>query len=79
MKQILIALSLITLSSAAIAADGVEFSAVDLDTNGVVSFEEAQTAMPELTAEGFAAVDIDASGDLSLEEFTALPGAMVAN
>ena len=46
-----------------------EFATVDADASGGVTFEEAQVAWPDLTAEAFAAADTDANGELSLEEF----------
>ena len=70
MKKLLIAAAALAATSGlALAAD---FAAVDTDSSGAISMEEAKAAMPDLTDEAFTAADADGSGDLSPEEFEAL-------
>jgi len=54
------------ISTAALAAD---FSALDADGSGGLSFAEIQAAAPSVTAEEFAAADTDGTGELSRDEF----------
>lgn len=53
-------------------AQAPEFSSVDTDQSGGITFEEAQATMADVTEERFQAADADQSGDLSEEEFQAL-------
>ena len=60
-------------SSAALAAEG-DFAKADSDTDGALTMQEAQAAMPDITAEQFNAADADGSGSLSAEEFQSVTG-----
>lgn len=71
-KLLIAAIATVGFSTAALAQEGTDFASVDVDGSGDVSFEEAQAAWPELTAEAFAAYDIDGSGGLTPEEYDAL-------
>lgn len=44
---------------------------LDADGDGMVSYEEALVAMPEMTEEEFSALDADADGMLNTEELAA--------
>jgi hypothetical protein len=68
MKRLVITLAAAALSAPAFA-QAPEFSTVDVDQSGGVTWEEVQAAMPEITEEQFQAADADESGDLSEEEF----------
>src|SRR5690554_6937923 len=72
MKQFfsLPALLALTLAPAAYAQEAPDFAAADMDGDGYLSVEEAQTAFP-----GLAITDIDGDGMLSQSEVEAvLPG-----
>lgn len=73
-KIILTSLFALGLSGAALAqaAINTEFTAVDTDLNGTISYSEAVIAWPDLTEQAFAEADIDGSGELSPEEYEAL-------
>ena len=53
----------------ATAAHAADFSAIDADGSGGLSFAEIQAAAPSVTAEEFAAADTDGTGELSPDEF----------
>lgn len=53
-------------------AQGVDFNSLDTNTDGKISFEELQVALPDLTAEDFAVLDTDGDSALSQEEFAVL-------
>lgn len=79
MKKIALStLIVLGLSGAAFAQAATDLVSVDTDVNGAVSFEEAQAAWPDLTAEAFAAADTDANGELSAEEYALLTSAAPA-
>ena len=63
-----VAATLLTIS----AAQAAEFAEVDGDSDGMVSMEEAQAAMPDLSEEKFTAADADGDGSLNAEEFASL-------
>ena len=48
-----------------------DFSAVDADQSGTVSFDELSAAMPGVTQDLFNKADVDQSGDLSKTEYGA--------
>lgn len=53
-------------------AQALDFNSLDANGDGVISMEELQAAIPDLTPESFAMLDTDADGALSAEEFAAL-------
>lgn len=53
-------------------AQALDFNALDANADGVISVEELQVAIPDLTPESFAMLDTDTDGSLSAEEFGAL-------
>ncbi len=60
-----------TASSAALA-QGMSFEAVDVDQNGLVSFEEISAAVPTLSEEVFKAADANQDSMLDQEEFATI-------
>jgi len=70
-KVIITAASIAVLSAAPALAATPDFTAIDTDGNGSVSFEELVIVMPETSKEQFAAADLDKSGELSKDEFKA--------
>lgn len=73
MKRILVAFAITGFSVPAFA-QAAEFSAVDTDQNGVLSWEEVAAAMPDTSEEAFRTADVDGSGDLSAEEYATVTG-----
>ena len=70
-KTVLSLATLIGLSATGGAfAQALDFNSLDANADGVISMEELQVAIPDLTAESFAMLDTD--GSLSAEEFAAL-------
>ncbi len=61
----LIAASLITLPMAALAAD---YMAADTNQDGMLSYEEVQAILPEVTTDMFIAVDADGDGLINADE-----------
>lgn len=61
----LIAASLITLPMAALAAD---YMAADTNQDGMLSYEEVQAILPEVTTDTFIAVDADGDGLIAADE-----------
>ena len=59
-------------------AQALDFNALDANADGVISVEELQVAIPDLTPESFAMLDTDTDGSLSAEEFGALMPATAA-
>lgn len=74
-KIILTSLFALGLSTAAMAQAATDFTSVDTDANGGISYAEAVVAWPDLTEEAFAAADLDGNGELSAEEYDALVAA----
>lgn len=72
MRKILAAAAIVAFASPAFAQ--LDFDAVDVNADGVVTWEELQAAVPDATEEQFQAADLDGSGDLDREEFSALLG-----
>jgi Ca2+-binding EF-hand superfamily protein len=60
------------LLSAAVSATAADFATTDTNGDGVVTLDEAQAAMPELTEDMFTSADADGSGSLSPQEFLTL-------
>jgi len=77
-KIILSSLVVLGLSSAAFAQAATDFTSVDADASGGISYTEAVAAWPDLTQEAFAAADVDGNGELSAEEYDALVAASAA-
>ncbi|MAL78524.1 MAG: hypothetical protein CMN55_05340 [Sneathiella sp.] len=72
MRKLIISTATVTLLAAAPAmAAAPEFSKIDTDGNGSVSYEELIVVMPNVTKEQFASVDTDQNGELSQEEYEA--------
>lgn len=72
MKKLLItAASVTVLSAAPVLAATPEFSAVDANGNGTISYEELVVMMPDTSKDQFASADADGSGELSIEEYEA--------
>lgn len=69
MKKMLATMAIVAFAAPAFAQD---FTTVDADASGTVTWEEVQAALPDITQEQFQAADADGSGDLSAEEFAAL-------
>jgi hypothetical protein len=61
----LIAASLITLPGVAMAAD---YMAADANQDGMLSYEEVQAILPEVTTDTFMAVDADGDGLINADE-----------
>ena len=61
----LIAAGLVTLPMAALAAD---YMAADANQDGMLSLEEVQTILPEVTTDTFMAVDTDGDGLVNADE-----------
>lgn len=74
MKKLLATLAVVGFTVPAMA-QAVDFDSVDADGSGTVSWEEVQTALPEITEEEFQAADIDSTGELTEEQFEVLAGA----
>jgi len=68
----LIALIAFTFVSTAAYADGPAFTVADANADGLVSMEEAKSALPDMEADKIAAADTNQDGSLSVEEYTAL-------
>jgi Ca2+-binding EF-hand superfamily protein len=64
----LIAASLISLPMAALAAD---YMAADTNQDGMLSYEEVQAILPEVTTDTFIAVDADGDGLINADELAA--------
>ncbi|WP_417582324.1 hypothetical protein [Pelagibacterium sp.] len=72
-KTVLSLAALIGLSATGGAfAQTLDFGSLDANGDGVISMEELQAAIPDLTPESFAMLDTDTDGALSAEEFAAL-------
>ncbi|MCY6383083.1 hypothetical protein [Hoeflea prorocentri] len=71
MKQLLLAMGFTAFSMAAYAQT-VDFATADADGNGVVTMEEAQAAMPDVSPDAVAAADSDGDGVLTVSEYEAL-------
>ncbi|WP_040556693.1 hypothetical protein [Reinekea blandensis] len=69
MKKTLLTAAIMTTATLAIAEDALEFSAVDADSNGLISMEEA--AVNEALLDSFSALDLDVDGNLTEDEFAA--------
>ena len=70
MKTIILSsLVVLGLSTAAFAQAATDFTAVDADASGGVSFAEASAVWPELTEDAFKVADADGNGELSAEEY----------
>jgi hypothetical protein len=65
-KSLWAAAAALGIAGGAVAAD---FSQVDKDKNGLVSFQEMQAVMPNVTMDEFSAYDGNADGQLSENEF----------
>lgn len=69
-------LSMATLAGMAFAgaatAQDIDFNTVDANSDGVVTFEELQALLPELTQEDFALLDQTGTGSLTEDEFNSL-------
>lgn len=72
MRKILAAAAIVAFTAPAFAQ--ADFDAADANGDGVVTWEEVQTALPDVTEEQFQAADADSSGDLSRDEFATLSG-----
>lgn len=64
----LIAAGLVTLPMAAFAAD---YMAADANQDGMLSLEEVQAILPEVTTDTFVAVDTDGDGLVNADELAA--------
>lgn len=64
----LIAAGLVTLPMAAMAAD---YMAADANQDGMLSLEEVQAILPEVTTDTFVAVDTDGDGLVNADELAA--------
>lgn len=53
-------------------AQSLEFSSLDADGDGVITLEELQVAIPDITPENFGLLDSDSDGVLSPDEFAIL-------
>lgn len=73
MKRILVTLAIIGFTAPAFA-QAADFSAVDSDQNGALSWDEVTMAMPDTSEDAFRSADVDGSGDLSAEEYAAVSG-----
>jgi len=73
MRKIALGLVALTLTaSVAMAQTTLNFTDIDLDGNGELSFTELQAVWPDLTQDEFAAADADFSGGLNAEELSNL-------
>lgn len=65
-------LTITTLSLFALtAAHAAEFADLDTNTDGVLTFEEINVAMPDMTEGTFNSVDINQNGVVDQDEFAA--------
>ncbi|WP_334128026.1 hypothetical protein [Sneathiella sp.] len=70
MKKLIISAATVTFLAAAPAmAAGPDFTAVDTDGDGSVTYEELAVVMPDVTKEQFNSVDSDEDGVLSKDEY----------
>lgn len=53
-------------------AQAPDFTSVDVDQSGGVTWQEVQAVMPDVTEDQFRVADGDGSGDLNEEEFQTL-------
>ena len=78
MHKIALSLAVLGLSAgAAFAQTPTNFTDVDTDANGELSFAELQVVWPDLAEAEFTGADVDASGGLSVDEINALQPAAV--
>ncbi len=69
MKKIL---AITTVSLMAIStADAAEFSDLDINKDGVLTFEEVNSVMADVTEEVFNNIDLNQNGALDQDEFAA--------
>ncbi|AKI00267.1 Protein of unknown function (DUF2673) [Hoeflea sp. IMCC20628] len=73
MKRILVALAIVGFAAPAFA-QAADFTSVDTDQSGAVSWEEVAAAIPDASEDSFRSADVDGSGDLSAEEYAAVTG-----
>ncbi len=74
MNKILATLVVVAFASPAFAQQATDFTTVDADASGTVTWEEVQAALPDVTEDQFKAADADSSGDLSSDEFASIQG-----
>jgi Ca2+-binding EF-hand superfamily protein len=74
MRHILATLTVVAFTAPVLAQAEMEFTTIDADASGTVTWEEVQAALPDLTEDEFKSADADGSGDLSEEEFAAIAG-----
>lgn len=60
--------ALIALATPALAQVPLNFTEVDTDASGELSYSELQAVWPDLTADQFSAADLDLNGSLSADE-----------
>lgn len=63
--------SLTALAALALTTSPIWAQSADTDGDGMVSFEEASAAMPDMTEETFSAADANGDGMLDAEEIAA--------
>lgn len=69
MKKTLLTAAILMTATLVSAEEALEFSAVDADSNGLISMEEA--SVNETLLESFAALDLNVDGNLTEDEFAA--------
>lgn len=62
----------LSVAAPAFAQAAVDFNTIDANADGVVSFEELQVALPDITQDDFTALDTNGDGVLSPEELAVL-------
>jgi Ca2+-binding EF-hand superfamily protein len=65
------AITLAALLTTTAFAQDLDFTTLDIDANGTLSFDELKMVLTELTEEQFATMDADQSTDISADEFRA--------
>lgn len=68
MKRIFFTAAMVLCSASFAVADG-RFDAMDTDKNGTVSWEEFQTAIPQMRKPAFEAIDADKDGAMTSAEW----------
>ena len=69
MKKTMLLTTVLVAGSFAIAEDTLEFTAVDTDSNGLITMAEA--VVDEALLDSFTSLDLDHDGKLTEEEFAA--------
>jgi hypothetical protein len=79
MKKITMGLAALLVSAVPVMAQApLNFTDVDTDVSGELSFEELQAVWPDLTQDQFMAADLDLNGSLNADELAGLQPAAIS-